>query len=125
MNYGERLADRFAAVIGSWRFIILQSVILFTWVLLNVAGIVSFDKYPFILLNLFLSFQAAYTGPVLLMSANRQANKDRKRDVKNLVVDQQGHAILVKLEEHIHLHMHELRKEVKQILENQNGGLAQ
>lgn len=125
MNYGERLADRFAAIIGSWRFIIFQSLILFLWVILNVTGIVSFDKYPFILLNLFLSFQAAYTGPVLLMSANRQANKDRKRDVKNLVIDQQGHAILVKLEEHIHLHMHELRKEVQQILENQNGGMAQ
>ena len=70
--FGERLADRLAAIMGSWRFILLQTVALVSWVIWNVEAN-SFDPYPFILLNLALSFQAAYTGPILLMSANRQA----------------------------------------------------
>jgi uncharacterized membrane protein len=75
---GERVADRFAAVMGSWRFIIIQSAILAVWVCLNLAGWVrQWDPYPFILLNLMLSFQAAYAAPIIMMSQNRQAIKDR------------------------------------------------
>jgi uncharacterized membrane protein len=75
---GERIADRFAAIMGSWRFIIVQSSILVVWVGLNVTGWVrQWDPYPFILLNLALSFQAAYAAPIIMMSQNRQAAKDR------------------------------------------------
>ena len=75
---GERVADRFAIVMGSWAFIIIQSVILCIWVALNVmAWIRHWDPYPFILLNLALSFQAAYAAPIIMMSQNRQAAKDR------------------------------------------------
>jgi len=78
LTFGERLADRFAAVMGSWRFIIAQSVLLTLWVILNVnAYIQHWDPYPFILLNLALSFQAAYAAPIIMMSQNRQADKDR------------------------------------------------
>lgn len=77
MPLGARIADAVADFVGSWPFIIGQSVILAGWIALNIAGIVHFDLYPFILLNLFLSFQAAYTGPFVLMSQNRQAAKDR------------------------------------------------
>ncbi len=74
----QRAADAFANLIGSWRFIIVQSVILFIWIILNVmAWINHWDPYPFILLNLALSFQAAYSGPIIMMSQNRQAEKDR------------------------------------------------
>ena len=74
----ERVADKFASVMGSWRFIIIQSAILAVWVSLNVAGWVKqWDPYPFILLNLMLSFQAAYAAPIIMMSQNRQAMKDR------------------------------------------------
>jgi len=75
---GQRAADAFASIIGSWRFIILQSVFLVFWISLNVtAWIKHWDPYPFILLNLMLSFQAAYSGPIIMMSQNRQSDIDR------------------------------------------------
>ncbi len=78
MTFGQRVADNVADTIGSWRFIITQTVILTIWIILNVtAWINHWDPYPFILLNLALSFQAAYSGPVIMMSQNRQSAKDR------------------------------------------------
>jgi len=78
MTLGQRVADKVADTIGSWRFIITQSIILTIWIILNVtAWINHWDPYPFILLNLMLSFQAAYAGPVIMMSQNRQSAKDR------------------------------------------------
>ena len=80
---GERVADGVAATVGSWPFIVTQSILLAAWIVLNavvIGGWIAgkpFDPYPFILLNLVLSFQAAYTGPVVMMSQNRQAAKDR------------------------------------------------
>lgn len=79
LSMDQRLADNFASIVGSWRFIIIQTCFLVAWVALNVYGIwAKWDPYPFILLNLFLSFQAAYTGPVIMMSQNRQSEIDRK-----------------------------------------------
>ena len=79
MTTGQRAADAVSRQLGSWRFLIIQSCLLAAWMALNVAELLfkPFDPYPFILLNLVLSFQAAYAAPVLLMSANRQAQKDR------------------------------------------------
>ena len=78
MTVGQRVADRVADTIGSWPFIIIQTVILTIWIILNWVGWVNrWDPYPFILLNLMLSFQAAYSGPVIMMSQNRQSDKDR------------------------------------------------
>ena len=78
LTMGERIADGVAATMGSWTFIIIQSVILFIWIILNVTAYVEqWDPYPFILLNLALSFQAAYAAPVIMMSQNRQAAIDR------------------------------------------------
>ena len=75
---GERAADRLASVIGSWRFIIIQSAMLALWAALNVVGWIGrWDPYPFILMNLVLSLQAAFAGPVIMMSQNRQAARDR------------------------------------------------
>jgi uncharacterized membrane protein len=80
---GDRAADMIAAGMGSWRFIVIQSVLLLVWVLLNATGhLKHWDPYPFILLNLLLSFQAAYAAPIIMMSQNRQATIDRK-DAKN------------------------------------------
>jgi len=77
-TFGERLADRIANGIGSWRFLIVQTVLVLLWVSVNLAGIrLHWDPYPFILLNLMFSVQAAYTGPVLLLAGNRQNQKDR------------------------------------------------
>jgi uncharacterized membrane protein len=108
MTFGERLADRFAAVIGSWKFILTQTTLLLCWIVYNVTGGHIFDEYPFILLNLLLSIQAAFTGPILLLSANRQASVDRRRAVKNLVIDQQDHEVIIRLEQHIEQHFHQL-----------------
>src|SRR5712691_2126789 len=79
LSTGQRIADGVAATIGSWSFIIIQSVVLVFWIALNVTAYVQqWDPYPFILLNLALSFQAAYAAPVLMMSQNRQAMIDRE-----------------------------------------------
>jgi uncharacterized membrane protein len=78
LTFGERVADGFATMMGSWTFIIIQSIILALWVALNaIAWFRHWDPYPFILLNLALSFQAAYAAPIIMMSQNRQADKDR------------------------------------------------
>jgi uncharacterized membrane protein len=78
---GGRVADCVAATVGSWRFIIIQSVLLALWICANVFGWVAkpWDPYPFILLNLALSFQAAYTAPIIMMSQNRQSDIDREK----------------------------------------------
>src|SRR5674476_592891 len=79
LTIGQRIADTVAATMGSWRFIIIQSVLLLVWIMLNVtAYIQQWDPYPFILLNLALSFQAAYAAPFIMMSQNRQQDIDRK-----------------------------------------------
>lgn len=76
---GQRLADAVAATIGSWRFIMIQSTAIVLWITGNVlSGHGAWDPYPFILLNLLLSFQAAYTAPAIMMSQNRQSELDRK-----------------------------------------------
>ena len=76
---GQRAAEFVAQHVGSWRFIILQSFFLFAWVVLNTVSLIRhWDPYPFILMNLMLSLQAAYTAPMILMAQNRQADHDRK-----------------------------------------------
>lgn len=80
-DQGARLADAVAEGMGSWRFIIIQSAIVALWILLNLVAVaLRWDPYPFILLNLLFSTQAAYAAPVIMMSQNRQAAKDRIRD---------------------------------------------
>jgi uncharacterized membrane protein len=77
-TFGERLADTIATGIGSWTFLIVQTFLVSLWVVLNLIGFIKhWDPFPFILLNLLFSVQAAYTGPVLLLAGNRQAQKDR------------------------------------------------
>ena len=77
-DLGERISDRLTALVGSWRFIIIQSCLLVLWIAANIwAWAGGWDPYPFILLNLVLSFQAAYTAPIIMMSQNRQAELDR------------------------------------------------
>lgn len=78
LTIGQKASDWIAFRIGSWGFIIGQSVVLTIWALLNVsAWIRHWDPYPFILMNLVLSLQAAYTAPMIMMSQNRQAARDR------------------------------------------------
>src|ERR1044072_7665530 len=79
LTTGQRIADAVAATMGSWRFIIIQTTVLVLWIALNItAWINHWDPYPFILLNLALSFQAAYAAPFIMMSQNRQQDIDRQ-----------------------------------------------
>ena len=78
LSFGDKLADSVANGMGSWKFIIWQTVIVVVWMVLNVLAIVKhWDEYPFILLNLIFSTQAAYAAPIIMMSQNRQGSKDR------------------------------------------------
>jgi uncharacterized membrane protein len=101
---GERFSDLVAAIVGSWRFILIQSGLLLTWLLVNVAlGGGAWDPYPFILLNLMLSFQAAYTAPIIMMSQNRQADIDRLRSIADYQVNIRAEAEISLLHEKIDL----------------------
>ena len=78
MTTGQRIADSVAATIGSWRFIIIQGIVLTLWITLNsLAFTFHWDNYPYVLCNLALSFEAAFSAPFIMMSQNRQAEKDR------------------------------------------------
>lgn len=80
-SLGDKVADAVVSGMGSWNFIIIQTVIVAIWIILNVWLLTHpFDPYPLILLNLVFSTQAAYASPLILMSQNRTAVKDRKRD---------------------------------------------
>ena len=105
LTAGQRIADQLAAVMGSWSFIIVQSVMLAVWIGLNVAAYVNhWDPYPFILLNLALSFQAAYAAPIIMMSQNRQAAKDR-------LAAENDYTINVKAEEEVKAIMQHLEQQ--------------
>ena len=122
-TFGARVADQFAAVMGSWSFIIVQSIILAFWITLNaIAWIEHWDPYPFILLNLALSFQAAYAAPIIMMSQNRQADKDR-------IAAEHDYQINIKAEEEVKAIMHHLEQQdelmidILHRLENQHNEL--
>ena len=78
-TFGQKVADGLAKGMGSWRFIIIQTVIVAAWITLNLVEVLfkPFDPYPFILLNLLFSTQAAYAAPIIMMSQNRAAQRDR------------------------------------------------
>ncbi len=120
MSLGQRVADRVALMVGSWAFILIQSTIFLIWVAINVYLVVgeikhpgslkAWDPYPFILLNLILSFQAAYTGPVVMMSQNRQTEKDR-------LMAQHDYEINLKAEEELEVVMDHLEHQDRLILD--------
>jgi uncharacterized membrane protein len=74
---GARIADRVTTFMGSWTFVAIQTVIVILWIAANVLLLVNFDPFPFILLNLAFSTQAAYAAPLILLAGNRQAIRDR------------------------------------------------
>ena len=88
-TFGQRVADQVAAFGGSWKFIIIFGLFLAIWIMVNVFWFLNkgFDPYPFILLNLILSTLAAIQAPVIMMSQNRQEEKDRNRAVKDYMIN--------------------------------------
>ena len=78
LSFGQRIADKMANGMGSWAFIIGQTIFVIIWMTLNVIGFIRhWDVYPFILLNLIFSTQAAYAAPIIMMAQNRQSERDR------------------------------------------------
>jgi uncharacterized membrane protein len=91
LTFAQSVADSVAKIVGSWKFIIIQSSILALWAVLNiVAWTRHWDPYPFILMNLFLSLQAAYTAPIIMMSQNRLAARDRIEAHQDFLVNQKA-----------------------------------
>ncbi len=104
LTLGNRIADGVASTVGSWPFIITQSLILLAWIAANVflvAAHLAWDHYPFILLNLALSFQAAYAAPFVMMSQNRQATKDRLTAENDYLTDTKGEVEIRNIMEHL------------------------
>ncbi|MFH1744225.1 MAG: DUF1003 domain-containing protein [bacterium] len=98
---GQHAADWVAKTVGCWRFIIIQSVLLTIWVVTNVLAIAfRWDPYPFILMNLVLSLQAAYTAPIIMMSQNRSAARDRLEAHNDYLINQKAEEEIRALLEH-------------------------
>lgn len=109
-TFGQRLADKVASFGGSWTFIIAFGVFLFLWIITNVVILVlhPFDPYPFIFLNLILSCIAALQAPVIMMSQNRQEEKDRTRAKKDYMINLKAELEIRMLHEKIdHLILHQ------------------
>lgn len=109
-SFGQRIADKVADFGGSWTFIIIFSGFIMLWIILNVVILVNkgFDPYPFILLNLLLSCVAALQAPVIMMSQNRQEEKDRQRAKKDFMINLKSEVEIRMLHEKLdHLIMHQ------------------
>ncbi len=88
LSFGERLSDTITKVMGSWQFIIWQTLIVLIWMILNIIGFVHhWDVYPFVLLNLIFSTQAAYAAPIIMMSQKRQNQRDREQALHDYQVN--------------------------------------
>jgi uncharacterized membrane protein len=108
-DFSIKLADKIAEFIGSWTFIIIQSCILTVWIIINSFSLIHYDPFPFILLNLFLSFEAAYATPLILMSATRQGEKDRQHLIHDVELDQNTYTLMISM----HEVLIELKKDLK------------
>jgi uncharacterized membrane protein len=122
LSRGQRSADAFAGVVGSWRFIGIQTALLCAWVAVNAAAWVGrWDPYPFILLNLMLSFQAAYAAPIIMMSQNRAAEHDRLVAENDFAVNQRVEAEVDEILALLHVHAH-LLDEIARRVGDPGGG---
>ncbi len=111
LSFGERLSDKIADFGGSWKFIIIFMSILVAWMILNSLFLMNkgFDPYPYILLNLMLSCVAALQAPVIMLSQNRQEDKDRERAEYDFKVNLKAETeirLLHKKLDHLLLHQH-------------------
>lgn len=119
-TFGQRIADKVASFGGSWTFIIMFGIILAFWITLNVywLGNKGFDPYPFILLNLILSCLAALQAPVIMMSQNRQEEKDRDRARKDYMINLKSELEIRTLHEkmdHLMIHQQQELLEIQKV----------
>ena len=114
---GQRLSDKVAKFGGSWNFIILFGIIIIIWIIYNVMALKEkqFDPYPFILMNLVLSCIAALQAPIIMMSQNRQEEKDRKRAENDYLINLKAEIEIRNLHKKVNLLMEEQLKELMEI----------
>jgi len=116
ISKGHVLAERTVQLIGSWKFLIIQSIILIVWTIVNiVAWFEHWDPYPFILLNLFLALQGAYTGPIIMMSQNRQAARDRLEAHNDYLINVKAEKEIRSLTKQLTAQSHDIQ-ELKQMI---------
>jgi uncharacterized membrane protein len=118
-TFGQRIADKVAAFGGSWTFIISFFIFILIWISTNVYLLLNkgFDPYPFILLNLILSCIAALQAPIIMMSQNRQEEKDRERAKKDFLINVKAEKVIRALQEKMD---HILKHQHQEIIEIQN-----
>ncbi len=123
LSFGQRIADKVATFGGSWTFIISFGIFIFIWISLNVLWLMNkgFDPYPFILLNLILSCIAALQAPVIMMSQNRQEEKDRERGKKDYMINLKSELEIRTLHEKID---HFIMDQQQELLEMQKDQIA-
>ncbi len=113
LSIGDKVADKIACVAGSWPFIIGFLIFIVLWIILNVSQIFfRFDEYPFILLNLALSCIAAIQAPIIMMSQNRQEEKDRIRSEQDFETNMKAEIIIEEILKHT--------KKIEEIEKKQN-----
>jgi uncharacterized membrane protein len=101
-SVGDKIADKVAKGMGSWKFIIWQSIFVVLWMITNIIGFIrQWDAYPFILLNLIFSTQAAYAAPIIMMSQNRQNARDRIKAEEDYTVNQEAKKEIEALQLHL------------------------
>ena len=123
MSFGDRAADKVSEVAGSWTFVILFLIFLIGWIILNTVILTTgneIDPYPFILLNLLLSCIAAIQAPIIMMSQNRQAEKDSLRNQNDYRTDLKSELILESLHDHINEMLKNQRKIIRLLEDDSN-----
>ncbi len=123
MTKGDRFADKLSEIAGSWTFIILFIAFLLGWIILNTVIMneaEAIDPYPFILLNLVLSCIAALQAPIIMMSQNRQAEKDSLRNQNDYRTDLKSELILESLHDQMNLILKNQRQILKYIKEEES-----
>ena len=124
---GARIADVVTSFMGSWRFIILQTVIVILWISGNVYLLFHYDPYPFILLNLAFSTQAAYAAPLILLAGNRSAQRDRltlEHAAKEADVEEKQNVDLLRGNREILQHVLALEERILQLEQRIVSGLT-
>jgi uncharacterized membrane protein len=120
LTMGQRVADKVAGTMGSWRFIITQASIMVIWIMLNLVGwFYHWDIYPFVLLNLAMSAQAAFATPLIMMSQNRQSEKDRLTAQNDYQTDCKGEEEVRHIMDHLD-HQDDLILQIVKRLEEQH-----
>jgi len=121
LTVGQKIADKVAKTMGSWKFIIAQTVIILVWIGLNITACVKhWDPYPFILLNLLFSTQAAYAAPIIMMSQNRQSERDRIQSKEDYRTNVEAKKEIEEIQVSLSRIENEKLKEILKILNGKN-----